>query len=337
MTSKILYCHTDGAEFVENQYDIARIYQESALFRTKPDILGLRAWDEHKDKIDFSQYELVWIHLNPTELSVPWYMFISFLRKRCPNAILIGKHEWWEKYYQEEMPEVLIRYMNKCDYIHVNTGMGKQTVETYLSPPPLYYHIGNPMPREYKYPTPLPWDERDGIVTIMHSSHDPMIRKMEMAKRTGLPLTVINSEPFSDGRLGMLADAVGGDITFHERLEWDEYLDVISRHKIAFDFDYRGICRFAYEAAKVKVPVVGSDLCEYRNLLYPDLTIGPFIDQPWSILGPQMVQKIQEIHDGPDPKHLNSYAYQIVRRHWSKKACKARLLEMFDEIGFEYP
>lgn len=336
--SDILLCTTDGHGFTTEQWHFTQDYQVSSLVALKPDTLGLQAWEQYQN-MDFSKYKLIWLHLNPRMMNPPWYLFPSLIKKRAPNTTLIIKHEWWEKYYSkqwwekaysESMMEIMKKPLRRADYFHTNTQIGKEILEENFNVPVLYYHLGQPRADYYKYPKSVPWEKREGILAIQHTSRDSMIRKFEIGKITGLPIVAINSVPDTDGtRLASLAEAVGADTTCYGRLSWEDFIRVVSECKVAIELDYVGICRLAYECAKVKVPIIGTNLAEYRNILYPSLTT-----EPGDVEG--IAEKVLELYNGPEPKQLNRKAYDKMRRYWSKEACHRRLLKLFEEVGHEY-
>jgi len=327
----VLFCTTDGREFSRGKYDLSKNYQSSALLRLRPDVLGLAGWNRYKD-MDFKQYKLIWLHLNPQLLFPPWYVFPRLLKKASPDSILLLKHEYWERYYDKPMEHILKRYFNQADYIVTNTKIGRDVVEDNLSPPVLYAHIGQPTIDEMPWSSPLSWDERNGVFVLRHTTRDSMIGKLEIGKRTGLHVHLVDSVPPPYGNIDQLkhlADTIGVKATVYGRLDWSDYINVLRRCRVALDTDYVGVCRMAYEAARVSVPVVGTNLAEYRNILYPTLTY-----RPTDLSG--MSEKIMEIHEGSEPKSLNNYASTLIREYWSHKSCKKRLLKLFEKIGYDY-
>jgi len=327
--SDILFCTTDGWEFQEGIYDFTKNYQVSSLLRLKPDILGLHVWKKYQD-MDFSKYKLIWLHLNPRVMDPAWFQYPRFLRKKAPDAILFLKHEWWEKYYGEPMAHLLKRYFSYADYVGTNTKLGKEILERNLTLPIIYHHIGQPRIDEMDWPDPLPWEEREGIFVMRHTSRDSMVRKFEVGAETKISMTAIDAEPFTDGRqLKGLADAIGARAECYGRLEWTDFMDKIRRCRVALELDYVGISRVAYECAKVGVPMIGTNLAEYRNIIYPELGF-----EPEDMDG--MMEKVVELHDGPEPKELNRFITRFIGSYWSQEACRERLFKLFEEIEYEY-
>lgn len=330
--SDILFCDTDSAGFTSNLYERSKNYQASALISLIPDQLGLRDWSEHSPKVDFSKYKLIWLQLNPTTMFPPWYIFPAIIKRIVPDTTMIIEHEYWEKYYRAEMPHIIKKYLKRGDYLSVNSGMGREAVERNFDNPILYYHIGQPVVDEMFYHKPLPWKERNGIFVVNHTNPESlMVGKFEVGAATGLPMTVVNSEPFSDGsRLQALADAIGANATCFGRVNWSTYMDMMRRCRVALEMEYIGICRMAYECAKVSVPVVGTNLAEYRNNLYPKLTCE---DDDFE----GMVEKVLEVHNSiPPPTPLNRWSKKMIREYWSKETCHKRLMELFEEVGYDY-
>jgi len=327
--SDILFCGTDISGFYQGAYDHSRSYQTNSLAELEPDILGLQSWYDYVGKIDFNDYGLIWLHLNPRIMFPPWFMFSALVKRMAPDVPVIVKHEWWEKYHSEPIPDIIKKYIRYADYLHTNTAVGRDVLEENFDIPVLYSHIGQPRLDDMMWPKTLPWKEREGIFSIQHTSKDSMIRKFEIGKITGLPMTVINSEPFTDGfRLQELGDAIGANANCYGRTGWVSYMDKMRRCRVALDIDYIGICRMAYECSRVSVPVVGTNLMEYQNMLYPKLVFDPD-----DVEG--MTAKILEIHNGSVPKALNRRASKVRREHWSKEACRERLFQLFEEVGYE--
>lgn len=330
--SNILFADTDThGFFTTGVYERSKNYQVSSLLRLKPDQFGLQAWGHYKDKVDFDKYNLIWLHLNPRVMAPPWFLFPALIKRKAPDTTLIISHEFFEKYYYKPIPYILKKYFRRADYIHVNTVVAKEIIEdSDMDVPVLYVHIGQPRVDETPWPRPLPWSEREGIFTIKHSNPEStMIRKFEIGKMAGLPMTVINSEPHTDGsRLQALADAIGVDAKCYGRLDWTEYIDKLRRCRVAIDLGYVGISRISYEAAKVRVPVVGSWLLEFRNNLYPKLGY-----EPDDVEG--MAGRVREIHDQSTAQSLNRTSCKMIREYWSQEVCRNRLLELFEEIGYE--
>lgn len=326
--SDILFCDTDHEGFHTGFYEASKHYQVSALTKIKPDALGLKSWEVLKDQVDFSKYKLIWMHLNPRIMYPPWYLFPRYIKKKAPDAVLILKHEWWEKYYDEPMPYILKKYFGYADYIGVNTIMGKEVAEKNIDVPVVYHHIGEPRVNT-SWPPSLPWSKRGSIFVMRHTSRDSMIRKFEIGKEVGVSMTVIDAEPFTDGgRLKALAEAINVDAECYGRLDWTDFMDKIRECRVAIELDYVGICRVAYECAKVNVPMVGTNLAEYRNILFPDLTF-----EPDDLDG--MAQKIKEIYI-KEPRKIIRDGRTMAEEYFSEEACRARLFELFEEIGYEH-
>jgi len=151
----------------------------------------------------------------------------------------------------------------------------------------------------------------------------------QIGKEVGVSMTVIDAEPFTDGgRLKALAEAINVDAECYGRLDWTDFMDKIRECRVAIELDYVGICRVAYECAKVNVPMVGTNLAEYRNILFPDLTF-----EPDDLDG--MAQKIKEIYI-KEPRKIIRDGRTMAEEYFSEEACRARLFELFEEIGYEH-
>src|SRR4030042_370673 len=98
---KILYCETDMEKYRKGEADIMSNFQLSGLMRLTPDILGLKSWEEYKD-IDFTQYDLIWMHLNPRVMNPVWYDYPKLIRERAPDSILVGTHEYEPMFFQQD-------------------------------------------------------------------------------------------------------------------------------------------------------------------------------------------------------------------------------------------
>lgn len=337
--SDILFCETDMDKFFTGgTASDMRDYQLSALFRLGPDVLGLRVWDQWKDVIDFSKYKLIWIHLDPRIMIPAWHDFPALIKRKAPNAILVGTHEYnpmlfkgqppfvEEKYFQPNLPHVIKRAIEVFDYWVVPDAPSVRALSKMVETPILYYHIGNPQP-DKKWYKPLDWNRRKGLVFISHSINLPMVRKFEIAKKADLPVIAISTNPLDEtaASLQHLADAVGVKARCYDRLPWDKYLQTIRRARVGLEIDYIGICRFSYECSKLNIPVVGNELAEYRKLLFPELTFSDPDD---------MAGTLKALHDGPEPKHLNSYASNFISTYWNEEACDRRMKELLEEVGY---
>jgi hypothetical protein len=340
---KILFCETDMSGFREKEADILSNFQLTGLMRNLPDILGLKSWEEYKN-MDFSNYDLIWIHLNPRVMYPAWYDYPKLIRDRAPNTIIVASHEYDPVFFQQdygfidettlrgEISYVLKRAFSYLDYWVSDSKFAWEILSKMLDIPVLYAHISQPQLEERGWLNPLPWNEREGIVTISHSIILPLNRKFHVMKDTQLPSTIITTnkvdKPASLLRDDALSVLGNSSVRCYDTLPWFEYLDIIRHARVAFDMDYTGICRFSYECAKLGVPVVGSSLMEYRTMLYPELTVSKYEDY---------VITIKRIYnDELETQRLNSYANTIIREYWSTKAVEQRTKRLLEKMGVSF-
>jgi len=330
--SDILFCHTDGNQFFPDTCDISKNYQCSGILRLSPDILGLGGLYDHD--IDWEKYKLIYCHLNPTITWPPWYEFPKILKRLAPQAILIVAHEYLDKYTRknnslypdEKLTFEIKRGLERADYLVAGTKSSYDTMSELLNIQVIYVNIGQPMVDELEWSDPKPWDERDGVFILDHTIWTPMIRKMEAAKISGLPVKIVTANVVSvEKDLKQLGDAYRVDGEFHGRLEWKDYMEILSSCRVAVEMDYCGISRMAYEAAKVNIPVVGTRDAWYRFLLYPELTIRT---------SREAGNLLRKIHDGPEPKSLNSYSRMLIDEYWSQDAVGNRTMKMLYKVGY---
>ena len=91
------------------------------------------------------------------------------------------------------------------------------------------------------------------------------------------------------------------------------------------EYAYVGVSRFSYECAKEGVPVVGSNTHEYRNMLYPKLTVSSVKEG---------AKVLKRIHNRKwEPKDLNRPAQKLIAEYWSMDACINRTKELLEKIG----
>jgi len=334
--SDILFCNTDGWEFRRDCLDLTKNYQCSAILRLKPDIMGLRGWDNFRH-IDLSKYGLIYVHLNPAMVWPPWFSFPRLIRKRAPDSIMVVSHEYPDKYFQknspylpdETIPPLINQYFKYGDYFVTPSRSSYKIWSDHLDIPVIHAHIGQPIVDESEWPRPLSWKSRRGIFVMEHTIQTPIVRKFEVVKNCGYSMTAITACPIRTGEnLKTLADAVGVRyVRCFSRLPWKDYMNEIRKCRLALELDYVGIHRMAYECAKVGVPVVGTEYEEYRKILYPDLTINSTTEAI------AMIESIYE--DEGIAVCLNRTAGEVIREYWSQDACRERLFDFFGEIGYE--
>jgi hypothetical protein len=322
--------------------EILSNFQLSGFMRFVPDILGLRSWEQYKD-MDFSKYDLIWIHMNPRIMTPAWYDYPKLIRARAPKAILVGSHEYEPQFYQQDgpfidlsvcrmhIPPVIKKGFDYLDYWVSSNKPSWEFLKDYLTIPVLYAHISEPKVEEEEWLPPLPWEDRNGVFTISHSVVLPMTRKFGIIKDVELSSSIISTNKI-DKTLKHLEEMAMAfqisNIKCYETLPWLEYTDVYRHNKVAFDIDYIGVCRMAHEGAKLGVPTVGTNLMEYRTMLYPELTVNT---------PEEMVEKILEVHaDGDKAKHLNNYANMIIREYWSKEAVETRTKKLLSKMGVSF-
>jgi len=329
--SDILFCSTDLTGVPEVLWDHAKSFQFSSLLRLEPDLFGLQSWYEHHDKIDWDKYKLIWIHLNPRVMNPAWHSFTKKIRNKAPNAIIGVKYEWFEMFYYRDMPYLVKRAFESGDFIHVNTQIAYDLLQDKLNIKIIHKKIGQPRVDEMIPPEQIPWEEREGIFFLEHSVPIiPNIRKFEYCNELGLPVKIISTMPVIEakGRLEQMANTYGVEAEVYNRLPWEDYMSLMGSCKVAIIFEYYGICRMAYEAAFMGVPVVGTKNSDYRTVLYPELTV------PEKYL-PSTTELIRQVYH-TEQKPLNKFALDTAREYWSQEACKARLLELFEEVGYEF-
>lgn len=328
--SDILFCSTDLNGFQMDVWDHAMSLQLSSLLRLRPDTFGLQAWYEYKDKIDWDKYKLIWIHLNPRIMNPAWHSFTKKIRHRAPNAIIGIKHEWFERFYYTGLSNFEKKAFESGDFIQVNTKIAYDLLKDKLNTKVILKRIGQPRVDEMIPPEQIPWEEREGIFFLEHSVPIiPNIRKFEYCRELGLPVKIVSTMPVKGAkdRLEQMADNYGVDAEIYNRLPWEEFMKLMGSCRVAIDFEYYGICRMAYEAALMGVPVVGTTNGDYRTILYPNLTV----PEEYSPETTALIRQVYNTEEIP----LNMYALKIAREYWSQEACQERLLELFEEVGYE--
>lgn len=325
MNAKLLFCTTDSHGF-EPKYTNTRSfnYQNSGYIKLAPDIYGLQSWHEFRPRFD--AYDFIWLHLDPRIMQPAWYDFPRLIKQEAPNTKLMVSHEYWEKYCNEDLPFIIKSAMKYADYIQVNSKDALHTLENQLEPPLIYCHSAVPVVADFM--DPVPWEERDGIIMLEHTVYTPLVKAFEIIKETGLKAICVSSNPTHPAEFwDHYFEAFGIEGKGYGRVKYDQYMDILRHCRVGLDYGYTGICRFAYEAALVDVPVVGHDRLEYRNILYPDLTA-------YSIDGGAYL--LRKVHDNQEySKTLNRYAGRLIHEYFTDGAAHNRVVKMLKNIGVD--
>jgi hypothetical protein len=157
----------------------------------------------------------------------------------------------------------------------------------------------------------------------------PINRKISIIKDTNLSATIISTNRVERDaeNLKLMALASKTKVKCLDALPFNDYIKFVNTQRVAFDIDYIGICRMAYEGAMLGVPTVGTKLMEYRTMLYPELTVKT---------PEEMVEKILSIYnDEAKTKGLNAYAGTIIREYLSEKAVHERTVKLMSKMGVD--
>jgi hypothetical protein len=270
-----------------------------------------------------------------------WYEYPKLLRKRAPKAILVGTHDYLPIFFGsngpfvdesnsvDRMPYILKKAFEYLDYFMVCDKPSWDYMKEKLNIPVLYAHITEPQLWETPPPTPISWEKRNGIFTINHSNFLPINRKISIIKDTNLSATIISTNRVERDaeNLKLMALAFKTKVNCLDALPFNDYIKFVNTQRVAFDIDYIGICRMAYEGAMLGVPTVGTKLMEYRTMLYPELTVKT---------PEEMVEKILSIYnDEAKTKGLNAYAGTIIREYLSEKAVHERTVKLMSKMGVD--
>lgn len=338
--SSILFCETDMDGFREKESDIFSNFQLSGLMRKNPDIFGLRSWDKYSDGIEFNKYKIIWIHCNPRVMKPFWYDYPRLIRNKAEKPTIVIDHEYDPYFYQRNVgfvdettcyPKIdfeIKRGFIGADYYYVSLSSSFKYMPQILGFPVIYSRIGEPHVEEKLFLEPIEYDNRDGIVTLSHSVVLPMSRRFDIIKKLGLPATIIstNKNDLPASKLREYGEFYGlKDVTYLDTLPWEKYLEVVRQHKIAFDIDYIGMCRFAYECGKMNVPIVSLKFMEIANILYPELIVKN---------SESMVKMIKNVYNNKSyHDKLNKYSSYLFKNYFSRIATEQRTKRFLEKIG----
>ena len=324
--SNLLFCTTDAHGFREDCLDYSFNYQNSGFLDLKPDYYGLQSWNEFYPT--FSDYDLIWLHLNPRVMHPPWYDYAELIRQVAPDTKIIISHEYLEKYYSEDIPYFLIKCFSYVDFIQMNS----KTAYSLFSPiigreKSLYTNLSVPIRiPETGWGEPLSYEEKEGVVLIEHSVFTPLVKSFEIIRDSGLKAILISSNPsHNKSWWGSYVDSYNIDAEVYGRLLVPAFYNKINSARVALDYGYTGISRFSYECAKHNTPVIGHNRLEFRNKLYPKLT---------ALNDKSALTKLKRVYnDEKYWKHLNSYADNIVNTYWSDEEVNKRVKRMLRRVG----
>lgn len=290
-----------------------------------PDTYGLQSWYEFRPR--FNAYNFIWLHLDPRIMQPAWYDFPRLIKQEAPNVKLLVSHEYWEKYCNEEMPFIIKNAMKYADYIQVNSRDAYEMLKEQNIGPVLFYcHPTIPVDADFQ--DPVSWEERTGVAMIEHTVYTPLVEAFEMIKLSGLNPVCISSNPIHSAEFwDHYFEAFGLEGKGYGRLKYPEYTDILRHCRVGLDYGYTGICRFSYEAALVNVPVVGHNRLEFRNILYPELTVSSINE------GARLLRRCHD--DEAYSKHLNTYAGELVSGYFSAEAAHKRIVKLLRGIGVE--
>lgn len=322
--SKLLFCTTDAKDFVEDCYNPSFNYQNNGFLALKPDYYGLQSWEEFVPLFD--QYDLIWLHLNPRKMLPYWYDFPRLIKFKAPDVPMIISHEYLLKYYNEPLPFMIKRALEYGDYLQCNNKIAKELFEELVDVPMLYLHAGQPVSDTTEWLEPLPWSLREGVVLIEHSVFTPLVESFEMIQRAGLSATLMTANHVHDASFwDHYVDAYGVDARCYGRLPHREYLDRIRECRVGLEYGYVGVSRFSFECAREGVPVIGSNIYEYRTMLYPKLTVSSVKEG---------ARVLKRIHNRKwEPKDLNKPAQKLIAEYWNMETCINRVKEALEGIG----
>ena len=315
--SRFLFCTTDTSGFREDVLDYSFNYQNSGFLDLAPDYYGLQSWDEFTPV--FSNYDLVWLHLNPRVMHPAWYEYAKLIRYKAPDTKIIISHEYFEKYHIESIPFFLTDCLGYADYIQVNTRVAYHIFAPRFEDKVLLTNLSIPIREpEGGFPEPIPWEDKDGVVLIEHTVPTPLVQSFEILRDTGLNATLISSNPTHEASWwNHYVQAYDIQAETYGRLSPEEYMNKLNGARVGLEYGYTGICRFAYECAKVNTPVVGHNRLEYRNKLYPKLT---------ALNTKSAVTKLLRVHNEESyAKDLNSYANKVMNTYWSEESVQKRV------------
>lgn len=278
MSPKILYCDTEfngWQEKRENLLDYAGRPLE-CLAKYGADFLGLGSWLELEHEIDFNKYDLIWIYLGHRYLPVPsWYSFPSIIRTKAPNAKIIFTVDYEGHWYNRRFDLRFKLSWEKADMMHVITNWGNEYFRKNLNIPIHYAHLGRPHAGGILNTLrPIPISKRARICFVRHTNLPQIMTQLQVIRKCGMEALGIDSvpKPFSYGNyIPYMADAFRVRGKFYPRLPFNQYLDVMSHAYVGLD-NHVGPSRFAYEMDYLSIPVVHTELSEYANILFPNLT-----------------------------------------------------------------
>jgi hypothetical protein len=123
-----------------------------------------------------------------------------------------------------------------------------------------------------------------------------------------------------------MADKFEG-VYVHKRTSMNEYLDVLSRCKMVISLPDRNTPgRLQGEAAFLKIPVVGSDMLELQNELYPDLSVEPFSLQ-------DAIERAEHVLEDPEwSEKISQDAYDILLREYNYEKSRERFDSLLAQI-----
>lgn len=327
--------------FRTNEPDWLSNFQLSGLMRLNPDILGLRSWEQYKN-MDFTKYKMIWIHFNPRVMDPPWYEYTKLIKDRAPNAVIVGTHEYDCAFFQgsgafidetnciSKLPYIIKKAFEHLDYYVCENKISWEYMREHLDVPVLYAHIAEPHVKEVTWLPKLPWAQRSGVFTLSHSVILPLARKFAIMKDLKMKSSIVSTNK-ADRPVRQLQEMAmafqAPNVLCYDTLPWLQYLDVVRNSKVSFDIDYIGISRMSYECAMLGVPTVGTKNMEYRNILYPELTVKT---------PEEMVEKVLEVYnDEKKAERLNRYADMIIREYLSEEAVHVRTIKLLKKMGVD--
>lgn len=293
----------------------------------KVDFFGLQSWNDktERSKFHFDDYDVVWLYLNSVPMKPSWFTFPKEIRKVSNTKIVFTLD--YEGVYVKEYPrhswDTESYFWNDASAMHCITRDGVRVFKGVLKIPVFYGHpFWVPMPNVY--PSPLPKEEREGIISIHHTSGGNHKFDAAIVKNTKLPITIIGG-----GRKPWIEETFGrhSSLTLLPRIPWKEYIKVVNKAKIGLDCEYYGPSRFSYECAMLKIPVVGSPHTENARILFPHLNYPRGSTALMSSIIRQLFidKKLYDV--------TVEEAYKMATTDFSLKACVRRLSKKLKQLA----
>jgi len=324
---KFLFCDNSKAEIkikASNSLDyVGRPLDSLATLNGTQ--VGLENWFLFEKNFDFSSFDLIWIYLDHRSLIPNWYSWPEVIKTRAKDSKVIFTVDYEGLFVEKQIisPRILNAWKS-ADAMHVITKLGHDFFTKVLSIPIYYTHVGRPQFGNWKWPKPMDFNSRNGVVFVRHTNLPSIIFELELIRDLNLKAIGIDSNPDAKGWLEQQAQCLRVEGQFFNRLDFNQYLKISNLARLGIE-NHLGPSRFSYEMALMDLPVVHSEKSEYGNIIWPKLTAKSGNKRSFR-------EKIKLLNDKTFYRRVINQAEEICFNYFSPPACEERLSKLIENI-----